>query len=417
MMSEFITVRNVPILDEHDMKDDDGDVIMKLDESKLHMIADRNNRRVKETGDWIPIVIGHTKDETDSEEDQPEIVGFAHQFEVKPFRNTGRKCIKSTWKLMKNFREKIKKFPRRSIELWLSDWTIDPISLLGATTPERDLGLLRLAKDGRKKYKRIMASKRGLIRYSKVKPMENKEVVDAVLNALKQTAVWKWAESMMKQSEEEEPMPGEGEPMPMGEGEPPEESAENEVSGMGGGQPEDYDMDEDEAEQGLKEGEGEEPVRYNASCSVPSATNVSPHTTKGLRKQMARDQDRIRLARYAQRQGELEGQVQELLRRYQRSEREKDLIQLEAEGFDLDRIEELDEVEGMPETNYRKYLSRLRKRYKKPFSHESRVVVDYGRSGLSHERSREEMQHVAEEATKRGISYEEALQSFEGGLN
>jgi len=91
-MSKFIVKRDVPILDEHVLRDDEGNPLVTFDEKELKRIAARNNRRIKQTGDLIPLVIGHTKDDA-PEETQPEIVGYAKDLRVKPFKKTGRKAI------------------------------------------------------------------------------------------------------------------------------------------------------------------------------------------------------------------------------------------------------------------------------------------------------------------------------------
>lgn len=99
---------------------------MEVDEKKLHAIARNGNRRVRSTGDYTPVVIGHTSDDA-PEDKQPEIVGYAHNFSVKPLLKTGRKAIHCTVKFFKNKMEKVKKYPRRSVELWLNKLEIDPI--------------------------------------------------------------------------------------------------------------------------------------------------------------------------------------------------------------------------------------------------------------------------------------------------
>jgi hypothetical protein len=154
-MSDYIVVRGVPILDEHVIRDDDGHPIAHLNAKRLEKIAERNNKRIQETGDLIPIIVGHTKGEVGEyvpEEDQPEIVGYAGRLSVGPLFRTGRRAIKATFKFFRNQLHKIRLYPRRSVELWLSDWKIDPISLLGATTPERDLGLLQLSRYGLRQF-------------------------------------------------------------------------------------------------------------------------------------------------------------------------------------------------------------------------------------------------------------------------
>src|SRR5690348_10993768 len=174
-MSKLIEVPDVAILDEHSIRDKDGKILAKIDEARLKQIAEVNNKRIKDTGDMIPLVIGHTKGEVGEyvpEDQQPEIVGYAKNLRVGKFKNTSRKAIHATFQFFKDKLDKVRNFPRRSVELWLSDWKIDPISLLRATTPERDLGLLQLSKGGKKVYKRILKSP---LKFQKEGPMDSEK--------------------------------------------------------------------------------------------------------------------------------------------------------------------------------------------------------------------------------------------------
>lgn len=137
---------DVFILDEHVLNDDDGSQVAVVDRAVLEQIARNNNSRIDRTGDLTPVVIGHTR-ERQREEAQPEIVGWADNFKVVPFFNTGKYAIQCDMHIKNtpagSADDLADKFPRRSVELWLKRKEIDPISLLGATTPERDLGPMR----------------------------------------------------------------------------------------------------------------------------------------------------------------------------------------------------------------------------------------------------------------------------------
>jgi hypothetical protein len=82
------------------------------------------------------------------------------------------------------------------------DHQIKAVALLGATAPARDLGLLHLPTPA--KYRYSMSSKSGVIytpspkRTSKV---DEQKIVDAVIQALEQTEVWRWAKQMIAQGE------------------------------------------------------------------------------------------------------------------------------------------------------------------------------------------------------------------------
>ena len=152
----IVTVYDVPLVDSHLVFADDGKFVCECDDKMLRWIAANNNKRMKETGDAVPVILGHTKDDV-PEEDQPPIVGESKDFYVAPLMNavgesTGRNAIYArTTTFTEQDVEKydLKRFPRRSVEIWFDkDPIIDPIALLGASTPERDLGLMRLKRKG-----------------------------------------------------------------------------------------------------------------------------------------------------------------------------------------------------------------------------------------------------------------------------
>lgn len=148
---EWIIVHGVPILDEHrllvpeDKEAGKPARVVDINEGLLTRLAANNNRIVHETGDWVPLTEGHTTDDG-PEASQPEILGYADQFHVGPLFETNRKALLARFRISKD-PDKLKKaanLPRRSVELWLDREEVNPISLLGATAPERNLGLLRL---------------------------------------------------------------------------------------------------------------------------------------------------------------------------------------------------------------------------------------------------------------------------------
>lgn len=161
---EYVVAKRVPTLDEHVMSPSGGEPARYCGPEELQLIADNNNRRVDQTGDATPIVVGHTTDGKD-EEDQPEIVGFATNFTVGPLFNTGRMALFADYHVRKDKKELANQYPRRSVELWPKKWEVDPISLLGATTPERDLGLLQFARKG--EVVRLNPTGEGVIHYSR----------------------------------------------------------------------------------------------------------------------------------------------------------------------------------------------------------------------------------------------------------
>jgi len=141
---KWVTVPDVKVLDEHELDGDNGKPAAYVDRSVLEEIARNNNNRVLTTGDPAPLIVGHTSDDPLAPE-RP-VVGYAVNYRVKESRDstTGRVsyAIHTDYKVRKDREHVIEDFPRRSVELWLGRKELDPIALLGGTTPERDLGVI-----------------------------------------------------------------------------------------------------------------------------------------------------------------------------------------------------------------------------------------------------------------------------------
>lgn len=407
MGNTFIVRDNVPILDEHVLKDEDGQVLIHFTPEKLRAIAAKNNRRIKETGDLIPLVIGHTKD-GEPETKQPEIVGYAKNLRVGPFKKTGKVAIHAKFYF---FRDKVhlaRNFPRRSIELWLPDAKIDPISLLGASTPERDLGLLQLAKTGavlqfasggRRKYKRLLSD----ATTEKRPKMDEKAIVNAVMAALKQTAVWKWCESQMEEQEGQDEE-GTDELAPEGEIIPEDEEQELPADeGEVDANPADEEQEEEEA-----------PVRYQ---SGPSGSNTftpgSGKKTFSRSKPVANTSKQI--VRFQRTLAQMAQENEKLRLQFQRSERERDLMELAAEGCEFNPEEELEYVSNLPDDHYQYHLERIKKRYQRSPIGPARFDLSMSRlpKPAPQGRTKEQMREIAALATKKGISYEQAVAEME----
>ena len=153
--SKWVTETDVPVLDEHAMTDQEGQELSYVDRAVLQEIADNNNRRVLETGDPAPLIVGHTSDAPNAAE--KPVVGYAVNYKVKPYRRdpeTGQVvyAIHADYKVRPKHKDVINDFPRRSVELWVSKKELDPIALLGGTTPERDLGVVIRNNRGSLKY-------------------------------------------------------------------------------------------------------------------------------------------------------------------------------------------------------------------------------------------------------------------------
>lgn len=167
---DFFVYEHVPIFDEHE-----GDDGVYYDERLLRAIADNCNRRIKTTGDWTPIVIAHTREQKDKKHaaDDPPVVGLCGPFYVADFTNPQGKvvpCIHATFWVFAEDDEEFRKNPRRSVEIWPEDKPedryFDPISVLGAETPKRDLGLIYSRRRRRvSRHQKAVTCVPGLARY------------------------------------------------------------------------------------------------------------------------------------------------------------------------------------------------------------------------------------------------------------
>lgn len=143
---EYFIIDSVPIFDEHE-----GDV--SYDAKLLARIANNNNQRANETGDLCPLVSHHTPEDKDPNK-APFILGYADKFRLGKFgENRKRWAIYARFKVLKEMAKEFFARPRRSVEIWPEDAPekrfFDPIALLGAETPRRDLGLIyRYTKGG-----------------------------------------------------------------------------------------------------------------------------------------------------------------------------------------------------------------------------------------------------------------------------
>lgn len=83
---QYVTVRGVPVFAEHRTKTKDGREL-RFGQRELQAVADRCNRRIRETGDYAVVCLGHTPDldqKAAGVNIDPEVVGFAGPFRVDP---------------------------------------------------------------------------------------------------------------------------------------------------------------------------------------------------------------------------------------------------------------------------------------------------------------------------------------------
>ncbi len=395
----------VAILDEHSMvhPKKPGQLIV-ISETTLQKIADNNNRRIRETGDQCPVVIGHTQDGL-PEKYQPEVIGFARDFKVRPLFKTGRKALYARWRVYADRLEKLLEYPRRSVELWLGKWEVDPISLLGATTPDRDLGLIRLSRANGDSVTSVFGEN----------DMDPQQLTQMIMAQLMQSPQMQFLSALMEQvqsgeqgggppEEQEGPM-GQEEMPPGEEGEPPMEEEPPEEEGPPEEEPE----------------EEEEPVRRAAGYSSGTDT-FTPSGPQRMSRQAARQPAKAPAPDLANNPlfRQLVEAVQEgrdcnnyLVAKLARAEREKDLVRLQVEqNIDLDLEEELSIVapdggDPMPAEQYQAYLDKIVRKFQRAPVNQPRIVTAAGKVHSMDSKTR--AYAAAERAIEKGIKYEAAL--------
>lgn len=218
---QFVRVRNSVIFCEHEAKNSKGEV-QKYDKSALDKIARRCNERIADTGDFAALAAGHTpdRDELVKGMPMPDVLGFVGPFRVAKFgeRKPRWAILADEWQF-KEDREKLRKLPRRSVELWMAenmdDRLIDPVAALGAETPRLDTGLrfTRMGDTVVEKYTAVApAAGNTFVKNFGEPKKENYAVNDQekreLLDAIFQTQEFQWIREQM--DTEESAVPEEG---------------------------------------------------------------------------------------------------------------------------------------------------------------------------------------------------------------
>lgn len=150
--SQFVNLPNVPVFAEHETVLGKDQRQIKFGRDELSAICNRCNQRIRETGDYAAVTLGHTPspDAAEKGAQQPEVVGYAGPFRMGLLGEAGERqrfAILADFHIFKeDFQRVRKKFARRSPEVWVEDRVdqmfLDPIALLGAEAPRLDMGLM-----------------------------------------------------------------------------------------------------------------------------------------------------------------------------------------------------------------------------------------------------------------------------------
>lgn len=399
---DFVTVASVPVLDEHVLTARDGDVEAVVDAAFLEDVAENCNGRFATTGDAVPLVLGHTVPNA-PETEQPPIVGYATNFRVGDFNDTGRQAIYCDFHVRREHENALRDYPRRSVELWVRKREIDPISLLGATTPERDLGILRYSrKADTLHYARECPTMQKPTQYAAddsdpVKDAEknessgNREISSKLDKLMEMLAplVQLLSEAPPAEGADADGGVGEGaedgepESEPGGEDDG-DEMNDDDLLGPDGGEDAEADVDPSQQPQPQPQPGGEKkeaakfrdnPVRFGSS--VGGNNSSLPTVTKMQRK----DDDVVKLQRQ---HDSLAREHADLKLKYSRLEAEKKVADLEAEGYQFaDRSEDVEMLARLDDKMRAKFVEKIKKNYR-------REAVAVG-TGELHRYSREQI--------------------------
>lgn len=133
-------------------------------------------------------------------------------------------------------------------------------------------------------------------------------------------------------------------------------------------------------------------------CADPSTMDDKGTLEKN---RMKKDSESITLARYSKRvetleatNKKLEDKIAVLERNSRNASRERDLIQVEAEGYEIDRAQELEDADGFDDARWSKHVEKIRARYsRKPIDADEVPVVKErpGAPGEEQEMSEDEV--------------------------
>jgi len=119
-----------------------GKIRVKVTEADLHTIARRANDREAQTGTLAVVTLGHRRPERDvPETEQPPVVGYARKWRVGRFGPKKLPCLYCTRYIRREEWDEAKRFPFRSVDFYPSKGEITGLALL-KRDPELDMGMV-----------------------------------------------------------------------------------------------------------------------------------------------------------------------------------------------------------------------------------------------------------------------------------
>lgn len=433
--SQFIVLDDVAVFAEHVTAFEGEDEV--YDKSVLESMCRNNNLRIEDTGDYVPIILRHTPNPGEEDRD-PEVVGFAGPFKLGRLgRKRPRAAIFARFRIFKDRADVIRKYPRRSVEVWaeenLHDRFIDPISLLAGETPRLDLGLppglhYRRLEKGRQVRKYAAVAPGGANVFvptdgttqEKRKMALTPEDIQQVVNAIQQTDVFQWAASKM--AEETGPAPTVPQADAAGLGADPLADDDTNVEAFRKYQEDGDDKgakdflgilgDEDRTKlkRAMCEGDDPKSKEFYERAAGSVEDDVDGKASATVAEKYRRENVDLK-RKYAMKDGEnkvLEQRVAALERENRRSVRYSRLDEL-AKTHMLDVAAELEETIDLSDDQFEKHEARIRERYQR-IPVERRVYsgapIKTGQSDADAEARAKRAVNIAQ---SEGISYEAAL--------
>ena len=386
-------IPNVPIFDEHDEYGKDGKITRRFDQRKLQEIVTKTERLERESGVIPKITIGHTigrdvkTGQQPRETDQPPIVGYARQLHLGRFGPRKKLGILATFYFRRDQWQAAREYPYRSVEIYPTTNEITGIAIL-KRDPQLDLGLLTYSRDARGNEQLFYA-------------MEG------------------------KMPEEYKPGAPPAVPAPKADGAPHEPEHEKFMHYMHKHPALRYMVHKYMAETGDHDMEGHAKYMHHYEGGAPApgpglpaagSTQTPAFGGEGHPKsdaeRMQREQDAIRYGRMERELATIKAENATAMLRYQRAERERELIQLEAEGFEFNRAELIDEVAALPQEQYVKRVQFIRQYGRQcPVGTSFIRTPPLGDAGHPVKKTTSEAQRnqAVSLATRKGLSYDEAL--------
>lgn len=432
--------QDIPIFDEDE----------EHDEAYLQEICRVNNDRILDTGEYVPLSLGHTLDGV-PEIEQPDNVGFAWNFHITTIGNLHpRKTVSCTFGIEKDKQEIVKDYKTRSVELWEQDKVIYPIALLKNARPAKQLGVMQYSKENQTKlikysYEEGDEMDRDTITQLVVDTINQSELAAAIKNCQEELAKL----TLIKQKENEPELPTAEE----GKEEVGEEGAEET-----GEEASEADESERIAKDAEKEGEehpelpkedieqiAEDHVKAdeadptkNEEGAMPSGSDTfqpgfdkkkkekdlddeetevedkdenpdkkKKHEAEGevIRYQEELKVKEVIVSKYQEQFKILENEKNEAVRRYQIAQREITLTQLSNE-FNFNTEAELKLVEKMDDQAFLNHCEIIKTRYAKaPIG---RAIINPVKEVADNKISEEKVLEIVRYASKHNMSFEQA---------